>query len=855
MLAIAAGGALGLSLSTPTGAAPRARRSRVAVAKAPRLPTVCAKSTPTKDQCLSPGYLGTCPQHADECKPHGEQAFKKFRQSSAYKSAKKTKVLEPHTDAIPQGLTDAKYFHYRAGKVSRPRVPSTNSVLHRTGFDGPALEPSNARFKTAKDTQREPTWEGNGAHADSCEEYAYEMVYDWGRFSDAAAACRGDWKCEMKIAMLPAAPGIADRTLRRKDGVALPDSLQLSTVDKGTRPKNPMFIFANPEKFILAGGPDGKLERDTSNDALIKAMESGHTHYELGCTSGCNDRQFENEWDYQRALFERNETVSMAEFREYERRKQEFARLVEQYVQATAEEKADIFNVPIDVIEHDFIEAWAIDPSGLADRLEKLQSDVKTRGKTMRKRSGPVRRSKQSTRVTGRVAPRRATNVTKRAGTRKTVSHESSGPLTKGPMVPGGSIATLDPCLEWSKSSSNLEILGIGPLSCRIGKFLREEWARKARGEFSCLDLGIDDCDWSPMDFQRRFVHGVPYTDEQQLEELECNEWTPNTGGDTIANIDESIASLKADASKGWKELTPFVTRSSKTNEVTKIGDSIRESDSFGDTKWFGAGYRVGLDWSVTPGEYDGGSACKLDGTLETGLDIDVWVLDEKVDLVDGGTVATVEGGTSKVKAEGNLSVFGRQVWSDTKEVVAVFEASKAGKQIVPKDKPEFQVTIGPGITLVGSAWGELMYGAGVEIRGTSEAHDCDLQDIKFGMGMSSSPYFIATGFAQIGASLAGVAGAHIRGGVNLLSLSLPFSAGVDARLKSATGSSLESAYLDFDLGWTMRLGTLSGAIWVVVEVLGIESAHEIFDWSGLSHHIPLITPLETSIPLVTWKD
>jgi hypothetical protein len=39
------------------------------------------------------------------------------------------------------------------------------------------------------------------------------------------------------------------------------------------------------------------------------------------------------------------------------------------------------------------------------------------------------------------------------------------------------------------------------------------------------------------------------------------------------------------------------------------------------------------------------------------------------------------------------------------------------------------------------------------------------------------------------------------------------------------------------------------------VEIMMVESTFELFRWAGLKTEIPLMKPLKTQLPLVSWKD
>ena len=330
-----------LSLLGGVALAHAAPAKRGPTARSKRVPVVCASGVPTKTQCLSAGYLDACTQHTNACRSHVEDAFTAFRASPAYKKARTAKMLRPHKDAIPQALRTGKEFPYVPPTRTR-RAPSANGIAARTKLTGPVLASS---ADTAKNAHRNKAWEKNGDRVKTCEEYAYEQVYDWARFVDASAACRGDWRCQIDLAYMRSTPGIADRTLRRKDGRPLAEQVKQK---RGPVPKNAMFQLDNEliiRNIVLSGGRSAstgnaiRLEETADRRALIQQLDQGNKHYRFGCKGpSCGPREYDSEFAFHKARYDEHRTVSMAEFEEFERRKAKFNRLLMEWSAAVSEE-------------------------------------------------------------------------------------------------------------------------------------------------------------------------------------------------------------------------------------------------------------------------------------------------------------------------------------------------------------------------------------------------------------------------------------------------------------------------------------------------------------------------------------
>ncbi len=883
--------------------------------KAPgaRLPTAaCVEGSPTKEVCLAKGYLQGCAKHRKACEPFVLDGIKEHRESAAYKSAPSAKMLRPGMDAIPQSVRTGKVFAYKP-PAKTSIGPSSNGLFSRTGLTGPAVA---SKAASAKKHHRSPNWEKNGDQVASCEEYAYEQMYDWTRFTDASAACRDDWQCQLEIAYEPSAPGIAYRKLERKDGRAL--AHQIDVKSKGKVTKNDLFVFDSNfiENIARAGGPKltsmdhDKFPRTPEIDGLIKALEQGHDFYSYGCkTKTCGDRKFSNEWAFHETMSNKHAAVSTAEFEEYERRRNEFNRLLAEWgvaVMRTADKALKKSNKIEKVFEHplthvitpegrvEFTESTAqmlaknravfeskakavgINPAGLSKgKIQQLQGNVPQYHGALEflRRETDATEDGVNSPVGVLAAPmpakpmprtRPASTAKPTTSTAKPMPRASTGASTasavkKVPLKP----KWVDECAAWGNEETDAEIVGVGPHSCRLGQFLRREWARKAAGEISCLDLGNSVCDWSPMAFQRRFVEGAPYLARQAEYETECKDWMPSISPKKdlatnkslypkLAVLESEILDIQKDAEEAMEQLAPYAERNG--TKITSIGRAFRERDAWGDKGWVAAGYDTKFDWKVAVSGRKDGQACELSGHAGGGFDLDTWLIGNKVTLLAGASRGKLNGKAKKLELDANLRVFGISVFNEGVKTDLVYapEPNFKSPGKITNPPPQWTVMAGP-VPISGAVWAEVMYGVGFRAEGVANSPTCDINDVKFGIKTTLAPMFKFSVFGQIGVGVTGVLSAGVRGMLNLLTIAVPLSSGLTTNF-SKTSSGQKVAQLEFDVAINLLMGTLSGKLMLYIEVLGFEETWELFRWKGLETKIPLMDPLGVELPLVSWK-
>ncbi|MEM6995093.1 MAG: hypothetical protein AAF721_31560 [Myxococcota bacterium] len=753
------------------------------------------------------------------------------------------------------------------------RVSTSDNIFSRTGLTRPPQSglgittlPSNAH--------RQPSWQANGNKVTSCEEYGYEMTYDWARFTDATAACSGDHVCELDIAFLPSTPGIADRTLRSKDGTPL--ATQTDGKKKLQFPKNTLFTVPKLLLYATEGAP---MAASAEMKALEKAVKDGSNYYSIGCKgASCgNTPQFDNEWDWHRQLYTSNRDVTEAEFEEYELRKAHIRDLLAAWGRAVQQEKDKIlgpgkrgavkpFDNPLEHVSDPLRQMVALKTeSAKLAGASTVSSKAKTRGKatTHGKQAPPkVRRRRGKLRGTDRKMRREARKKARHGALDPALGGEALPTTVMGSMAgPGnpnpwdrskaaasgtaGKTASLTTCHPSRFGGRIQETVGRGPISCMIGKAMREEWARIKRGEKSCLDLNNDDCDWSPAMFEQRFVKGVPYIAEQNAHETYCQEYTfDKINQTTLKNATEYIDGRKAAITKALRELAPYMKdfdpEKPDSGSPSAFGWQLTDADHFGDKSLMGAGYDYTLGWDVGAIKSPDSDVCSLGGGARGAFGVDGWLIGAKFEVVDALARADFgRNGTLDGSAKAHMRVFSIDVFDpvDAKFSSAWSEPLfSGGVQIPMAYKPSFYMMAGP-VPISGSVWGEFAYGADLRVGGNSKTSkgpggECNTDQVAFGVTAAFVPYVGLNAKAQVGVGIAGLLSAGIRGMINLVTIGVPVTTALTTKISTdRNGSRVDLA---FDLDVRLSVETLSGYISVYVEFLMFEEEFVLFRWNGV---------------------
>ena len=835
---------------------------------------VCTRTKPpSPKECLTKAFgEGPCyHKFKKHCAPHWKVAFDAHYEKS---SKPETKMLQPKGSDIPENLKKGKSFPYPGPKPGKSVRSTGGTVFAQSGLTS---VPRPATVNTAKNAHRNKNWENNGQKIATCEEYAYENYYDFMRFEDAAAACKGNKRCVFDVAYLPGNPGIANRTLKRRDGKPLAIAHQYRLTKMGRVPKN--LFFALGPRFVYAGDGKTTIAETPSLKAMAAAQAAGEEYYSYGCggKKTCGKNQFRTEWAWHSRMNQinrHNKKMSDGEFQEYDRRRAELARLYAEWGVAVRKEKEELLSkIPPDFHRWEDPLTHVMDPvqqlvlvrdldkmatqagkqflrtapKNFVKQIKSMGGGINTRGINPQTTGGPHSYLEPQFQEVEEFAP---VGVLAAPKTRRKPTSR------RKPRLPSPSTMT---CSKRNFGNKVSELMGIGPISCKIGRLMRAEWARKERSQVSCLDLGRTECDWSPTYFEQRVLRSVPVAPDLAKDQQWCSDWI--SGGKfnkpVPPNLTEARKIIFGEEQawrKAMKVMYPYAM--GQGMEGKKFGASLKDQDHFGDKDWFAAGYNYDLGWEVEPTKRNGDSqVCKLGGQAHADFGVDAWVLDDDtpLEIVDGlfrGRVNYKGSNNSQIKA--HLRVFSKELFGPVNETFShAWNRPIPFKNIrIPTGyKPSFTFMAGP-IPITGAGWGELMTGTIVGVEGKINSACSGPTDIEFRVDGNVEPFIAVNGRAQVGIGISGIVSAGVRGMLNLVTLGVPVDVGIFAKnINSGQGAKL--ARLGFDLGIGLTLATLSGYLSLYIEFLLYEEEWKLFSWNGLGpEKISLLGPLEESMPL-----
>lgn len=285
---------------------------------------------PTLAQCKSTSYLfsGCGQAHQKTC-----QGLLKNDYVAYYNAL----PGPANRQMFPYG-TAAKFSDLKSGKF-HGTVPTSPVLPHSKSFSDQTRIVNAPPSANPKTYVPHPDWEADGAAVKTCEEYAYEKYYDWQRFQDAVTLCKGDYVCAYEVAyVLNGPPGIAKRTLKRKDGADLAGQVKPAM----PTPKNVFFTMGPYVTTTPTGvGKDGKPKAflgfmpfadlktkfpsfAADLDQLKVALDDGAVFYGTSAGGGVNaGAVYPNKWDFHSAMRNKTANVTENEFEEFERRRAE----------------------------------------------------------------------------------------------------------------------------------------------------------------------------------------------------------------------------------------------------------------------------------------------------------------------------------------------------------------------------------------------------------------------------------------------------------------------------------------------------------------------------------------------------
>ena len=825
--------------------------------RAPRPTTKGTCRKPTKTQCLDPKYLrSSCgKKHKMTCAPFARTSIKDAIDAMP---GKKIPMLKPRGSKIPGDIRMGKTKAYGGPSPFFRMISTGTNVFAESGLTN---APKEVSASVAKKAHRNPAWDSNGQKIKGCKEYAYEQLYDYMRFVDAAAACRGSKQCVFDVAYLPGVPGISERTLKRRDGKALPLKMQIRVPSglKAGIPKNVM--FSNADRFVYSG-PGGSLPQSKDLDKLAAELRAGKKEYKFNCTgSTCAKNQYKSEWGWHAEMESKLSKLPRAHLEEYKRRREQFMDLLQAWGQAVgAEKEAALGGKLPPVTAHQWVNPLDTLTNDPFEQLSILTGYSKTANTTFMKLKQvlPQSKLKQINELGGGLRARGLVGM----------NESAVAPLGvfAAPSVSGTAPAPIDANFalknalrkcDLAKYKVIAETAGVGPLSCKVGAFLRHEWKRKAdSNDTSCLDRSRPDCDWSLEIFENRVLRSLPNIDSLQDHEELCRLVEPSGNlspeQPNVAAAQKYFEDVYEDITKALRELTAYDKGKGSGKAGRKLAGGWDDEDYFGDKKWFALGYEYDLGWSVEPTKRNKSTEmCELGGDAHANLGVNSWVLKKQVPLVDAELRTDVNKGGSGVNdLHAHVKVFDIDLFDpvDASFSHAWNQPLATWAKNIPEPRPSFNVNV--GIPITGAAWGEL--GAGVLAKAKIKVNsECvDPKSMQFGIDGSLTPTFFANGLAQVGIGVSGVASAGVRGLLNLVTVGVPLDVGLGLGLENYDGGA-QQVTLDFSAQIGLTLATLSGYLALYVEVVGADAEHVLFRWNGLGpKRIELMKPLTVEVPI-----
>lgn len=874
-VALAIGGTAAIASSAPVQ--PSQSTPHTTAPGTPPVAPAGACSVPSEAKCLSVvkvngediPYLETpCGiANREACRDAVKDKLEDYKATNAGSSAKPTvKMLQPSKSEMPKNLRDGKYKKFAPSSsrltsdrtTLRTKYAKSDDLLAGYGGYDTAAAPPAARKETVLGVEalqywRTPSWNTNALAVSGCKEYAYSRSFTAARFIDASSRCRGDKECVFDVAYFAGNGGIADRKLKDEAGNETARQLTLPT---GLKPKNDMFV-PSVERFVRANGRDAKLADTPAILALEAALKAGQKYYSIGTCqgSGCDDdRSFKDVWAYHKKMHFATISVSEAEAEEYARRLARFRSLLDQYRAAVAneaipEQRAEQeFVLPIDMQSRDPFERYDLEKKYMEHRRDQyIQLKSRFGNQIFQKsRTDALHQIKLGAQPQQQGA-REAAPATGLLAMPAPAQPTNNGTATQGP-APQVNSNCIRPDDDWG-----METDFRGPISCRIGQFLRAEWARKEAGQLSCLDPANRRCDWTMEMFEQSVLIQMPTLDAQIADEQFCKAFkTPDTfetvntwpgtsmdGFPNLARVDARLREMQRVVQEELKAVDQYLMGHKENDGGRILGKDWKGGDYAGDKESFGAGYDYDIGWRVQPATKSGGDVCELEGSVHGNMSFDAYLSGESFPIVSGAVQVR-----SKPRADGHaefkahLKMFDISLypskyatWTGTQ----TFGGSDTpGTSIsVPDPKPRFDIMVG-FVPVSGQVWGELMFGSGLEVGGTAST-SCSTTQPKFGVKGAYIPVFMAFGNGKVGVGIAGLVSAGIRASLLLAMISTP----IDFTLGIGSKNGIPAVTFGSDL--RLMLGTLGGRVSLYLEFLLYEEEFELVRWKGLFSDVPLM--------------
>jgi hypothetical protein len=130
---------------------------------------------------------------------------------------------------------------------------------------------------TANLDPQHPVYESNGAAVASCQEYAYESLYDHERFVESAETCGSNAECVYQLSLRTTTPGLKT-TMLKKNGTPM----AWQTVRPGAFSQLKNHFFANGAAILTVGVMELRQHPDYSTSAQFRAKAEAIITHVMG---------------------------------------------------------------------------------------------------------------------------------------------------------------------------------------------------------------------------------------------------------------------------------------------------------------------------------------------------------------------------------------------------------------------------------------------------------------------------------------------------------------------------------------------------------------------------------------------
>lgn len=676
-------------------------------------------------------------------------------------------------------------------------------------------------FESLTRTPRTPTaWTGDGTEVRHCAEYVYKKNWDYVRFEEAALSCHSDWNCVYDAFARTGAGdfGVNKPTLYSRDALGnaapiqvRPQAWEHPALEK--QPKNGFFPEdVNPIIFSSAlRAHTTAVEAAEISGALATNYAAEYTWN----TKNPDDTLFDRvAWHVARHDAQAAETggigMTLAEYKEHERRLATYAELLGQY-RALRDADPSSINSALDPA--------LFDACGNALSIDPVTGDPFP---TKCTKKGPYKPK------AGTIAAALATVVDNLAAFLVTEWHHKS--FIDGTTVDHGCLATDSTRCDWSPKMVAAEYLRLGMTQReRDFKHCVVETAENFTNQFPTMEAkpGFRDArtDWDA--FQE-------WMDRADVDRGEIMKDMPWVGTDTL-------------------------------------GTSSAGTQTIGDTDWFAASYDYEASWSVhmdkvvdpASGDLAVKRICRSQGKSTAKLVAKAWAIKHSISVIDAYlNVSAGKSGTGGAAGDPSAAVTAHLYLLD-KPIYS--EATTPSFDLAPEPLSdgighEEVVFIGPIPVTLGA---KLEFSAGFTAHAGGSAPqpadvDCNFADpagVQIDANITPFGKASAAAYGAIGGEFAGLgAEAGVEGHITLVDARLPTTASVKFGGHSTFDGTDVVPSVHVRTNTSLDLEFMSGGVVAYVEVcyfVGCKRTEKpIFTWPGIHVHESIWTPIDKDYPI-----